>query len=220
MVELASETPAKTPPRRFLRRTGKVLIGLLVLVVLALAGWRPALLGLGRFLIVDEGPVASDVVVVAGGSVERIPYGVELVKRGFAPRLLVLANHQDCPKFWGFKCDEIIRRRLVEMGLREDQVITEVRPRSTYTDAVYAREDMERDGLASAVVISEPFHMMRLSLAWRRVFAGSEVRLTFAAIPFERTGMSLEGWWARERELVYIFEEYVKLGLYWMKGYL
>ena len=220
MSELASARPANSPRRRFRGVRRVVLIALVVLVVLALVAWRPVLTGLGRFLIVDESPVPSDVVVVSGGDVDRILYGVELVQGGTAPRLLVLVSPADCPGFWGIRCDQFIVRRLLEMGLRKEQLIIEGRPHSTHTDAVYSRQDMEREGLASAVVISDPFHMRRISWAWRRVFAGADVRLTFTSIPFERTDMRLEGWWTREDELVFVFQEYVKLGLYWVKGYL
>lgn len=220
MSELASARPANSPRRRFRGVRRVALIAVVVLVALALVAWRPVLTGLGHFLVVDEPPVPSDVVIVAGGNVDRIAYGVELVQGGTAPRLLVLVSPADCPGFWGFRCDQAIVQRLLEMGLRKEQVIIEERSHSTHTDAVYSREDMEREGLASAVVISEPFHMRRLSGAWRRAFADTGVRLTFTAIPFERTGMSLEGWWTREAELVFVFSEYVKLGLYWVKGYL
>jgi uncharacterized SAM-binding protein YcdF (DUF218 family) len=197
-----------------------LLIAVVVLVALALVAWRPVLTGFGRFLIVDEPPVPSDVVVVSGGDVDRIAYGVELLQGGTAPRLLVLVGPSDCPDFWGLRCGQAIVRRLGEMGLSREQLIIEERPHSTHTDAVYTRQDMEREGLASAVVISEPFHMRRISWAWRRVFADTGVRLTFTSIPFERTGMRLEGWWTREEELLFVFQEYVKLGLYWVKGYL
>ncbi|MDV2495044.1 MAG: YdcF family protein [bacterium] len=220
MSELASARPANAPRRRFRGRTRVALIAVLAIAVLALVAWRPVLTGLGRFLVVDEPPVPSDVVIVSGGGVDRIAYGVELVRGGTSPRLLVLVNPQDCPRFWGFRCDQAIVRRLLEMGLRREQVIIEERSHSTHTDAVYSRQDMEREGLASAVVISEPFHMRRISWAWRRAFADTGVRLTFTSIPFEQTGMSLEGWWTRERELLFVFSEYVKLGLYWVKGYL
>ncbi|MDA2915583.1 YdcF family protein [Nitrospinae bacterium AH_259_B05_G02_I21] len=220
MSELASARPANSPRRRFRGVRRVVLIAVVVLVALALVAWRPVLTGLGRFLIVDESPVPSDVVVVSGGNVDRILYGIELVQGGTAPRLLVLVSPADCSAFWGFRCDQAIVQRLLEMGLRREQVIIEERSHSTHTDAVYSRQDMEREGLASAVVISEPFHMRRISWAWRRAFADAGVRLTFTAIPFERTGIRLEGWWTREDELLFVFEEYVKLGLYWVKGYL
>lgn len=219
MSELAPTRPANSPRRRFRGVRRVLLIAVVVLVALALVAWRPVLTGLGRFLIVDEPPVPSDVVVVSGGDVDRIAYGIELVQGGTAPRLLVLVSPSDCPDFWGFRCDQFIVRRLLEMGLRKEQITIEERPHSTHTDAVYTRQDMEREGLASAVVISDPFHMRRISWAWRRVFADTDMRLTFTSIPFERTGMRLEGWWTREEELLFVFQEYIKLGLYWVKGY-
>lgn len=219
MSPLALKRHARTSRRRFRGVRRVALIAVVVLVALALVAWRPVLTGLGRFLIVDEPPVPSDVVVVSGGDVDRIAYGIELVQGGTAPRLMVLVSPSDCPDFWGFRCDQFIVRRLLEMGLRKEQVIIEERSHSTHTDAVYTRQDMEREGLASAVVISDPFHMRRISWAWRRVFADTDVRLTFTSIPFERTGMRLEGWWTREEELLFVFQEYIKLGLYWVKGY-
>lgn len=220
MSELASARPANAPRRRFRGVRRVVLIAVVAIAVLALVAWRPVLTGLGRLLIVDEPPVPSDVVIVAGGDVDRIAYGADLIRGGTAPRLLVLISPSHCSAFWGFRCDQAIVRRLLEMGLRKEQVIIEERSHSTHTEAVYSRQDMERESLASAVVISEPFHMRRISLAWRRAFADTGVRLTFTAIPFERTGMRLEGWWTREEELLFVFQEYVKLGLYWVKGYL
>lgn len=189
-------------------------------MVLGLVFWRPILLKVGSYLVVDEPPVESDLVVVSGGDVDRILYGVELVRKGVAPRLLVLLNPKDCPRFWDFDCKEQVRKHLLGMGFSAEQVLLEARPHSTYTDAVFARQRMESAGLRSAVVVSEPFHMRRVALSWRRVFSGSGIRLTFSAIPFEKAGLALEGWWTREKELVFVFMEYVKLALYWAKGYI
>ncbi|MCB7129447.1 MAG: YdcF family protein [Candidatus Brocadiales bacterium] len=178
------------------------------------------MMSLGQFLIVDEPPVQSDIIIVSSDDVDRIPYGAELVKRGIATRLLVLISPEDCPIFLPMDCAALIIERLKTLGISHDQVQIEDRTHSTYTDATLSRERMEKAGFRSAVVISDPFHMRRVTWAWRRVFADSSVRLTFDAIPFEYRGLALDGWWTREIQSVQVFSEYVKLGLYWAKGYL
>lgn len=197
------------------------LVGLVaLLLVLALLMRRPILMGIGRLLVVDETPVPSDVVVVAGGHHIRLAYGIELVKAGIAPRLLVTFNKEECPAFWAVDCMGLMKERLRAGGLRDDQVLLVDRAHSTYSEATLTRQRLEASGLGSAVIVSAPYHMRRLSWTWRHVFDGSKVRLTFDAVPFERFGMSLDGWWLKERELIFVFEEYIKLCFYWTKGYL
>lgn len=216
------KTP-KTPeaaPRPLAARLKRAAVVLLILLALVLTFWRPALKGLGAFLVVDQEPVSSDVVVVSGGRIDRILYGYQLVEEGLAPRILVLVSTHDCPKFWGVPCEESIERRLAEMGLGPSQVMTDTRAHSTRTDALFSRQIMEREGLSSAVVISDPFHMRRVSLTWRKAFSSSDARLTFSSVPWHMAELPAEEWWTTERGLMFVFTEYVKLALYWFKGYI
>jgi uncharacterized SAM-binding protein YcdF (DUF218 family) len=223
MSMLKTRLAPRVVSRGFLSRLKKYLVVLLVILVLlalVLAFWRPVLMRVGGFLVVDEPPVPSDLVVVSGGRVDRIIYGFELVDKGLAPRMLILASPDDCPLFWGVPCEVRITNRLVELGLREDQVMIDIRPDSTHTDALFSRQDMEREGWTSAVVISDPFHMRRVYWAWRHVFASSDIRLTFSSVPWEKARLALDGWWTRESEMIFVFIEYVKLAFYWVKGYI
>lgn len=132
----------------------------------------------------------------------------------------MLFSLKDCPQIWAVDCNALFLERLKALGLSDDQVLLEGRVHSTYTDATFSRERFEEAGFRSAVVISDLFHMRRTAWTWRRVFADSGVRLTFTTVPFEYRGLVLERWWTRERESVQVFEEYIKLGFYWAKGYL
>lgn len=211
-------TPISSPPG--VRPLRKLVIGLVVVLVAATLLWKPAFKAMGAFLIVDEPPVASDVIAVAGGRIERAAYALDLIKKGVAGRILVLENPEDCPNFYRIRCDELIRERLKETGLRDDQIFIERRPHSTRTDALFAREVMEQEGMRSAVVVSEPFHMRRVALTWRKAFDSSGIRLTFSALPERYSKGRLDEWWSREYDLVFVFTEYAKLIHYWAKGFI
>jgi uncharacterized SAM-binding protein YcdF (DUF218 family) len=69
-------------------------------------------------------------------------------------------------------------------------------------------------GWRSLVVISSGFHLRRVALVVRRALAGSGVRLSFAALPYDRDAYGPGRWWRRPRGVRVVLSEVVKLAVY------
>nr|WP_106784420.1 YdcF family protein [Lysinibacillus timonensis] len=125
------------------------------------------------FLVVNEKPVKSDVIIVLSGGPGRIDKGAELYHQGFAEYVLLSNSNAR----YSTKADAI------ELGVPESQLILEEEATSTYTNATYSKMFMEERGLTSAIVVSTDFHMRRTKLTFDRVFEDTEVKLTYVAAP-------------------------------------
>lgn len=83
----------------------------------------------GNFLVVDEKPVKSDVIIVLSGGEGRLEKGVELFKEGFAPYLL-LSNGS---------VDQLYQRAL-QLGVPADSIILENQSTSTLENARFSKK--------------------------------------------------------------------------------
>jgi uncharacterized SAM-binding protein YcdF (DUF218 family) len=69
------------------------------------------------------------------------------------------------------------------------------------------------------LVVSSPFHMRRVRSVWDHALRGKPdpPQRVFVPVPWGRTGLSLDRWWTREEELIWVQNEYVKLILYHLR---
>ena len=174
---------------------------------------------IARFLIVDDPPKPSESLVVLGGGlgVHRVIHAVKLYEKGIAPIIILTGQEME---FDGrkirFKDIKLTEPRFAGMlaklyGIPEDNLFLEERSQNTYEDAKYVKEDLLKIGLRSAIIVSDPFHMRRVSMIFRKVFKNTPVSLTFS--PANDSGFLLDGWWS-PGEIRYILSEYVKIVYY------
>lgn len=136
----------------------------------------------------------AEVIIVLGAQVleggraspalrARVERGVELFKRGLAPRLLFSGGGRRAPPAEA----EVMRRIAVELGVPEGAILLELESCNTEENARLSAELMRRRGLSSAALVSDPFHLLRARLCFRR--EGLEV----ATSPAELEGRGF-GW--------------------------
>ncbi|MEJ2658535.1 MAG: YdcF family protein, partial [Desulfobacterales bacterium] len=133
-----------------------------------------------------------------------------------APKILVLSPN------WQVigtqkRIGEFIVEDMITRGIPRDSIFLDYRPDSTYEDAIYSREWALKLGVTSLIVLEDPFGMRRLRWTFRKVFANTDIQLYYVSVPPELSKLTVEKWWTRETELLYVFEEYVKLVFYWIK---
>ncbi len=163
---------------------------------------------LGAFLMVNEQPVQSDVIVVlAGDEGARTVYGVELYQQGYAGKLL----------FSG--CEHTSADMLqiaVEMGVPESDILIDEQSESTYDNAVYSRQIIEENGFTSAIVITSDYHMRRSRLVFKKEFRGTDVRLVYCSAADPEFNPSK--WWADWYSRNKVMTEYIKIAGYFVQG--
>jgi uncharacterized SAM-binding protein YcdF (DUF218 family) len=210
--------------RRRLLRGCLVLLALAALLAAgAFLSWKWLLAGAASWLVVSEEPVAADLVVVHAGDPERVAWGAELVSRGLAPRLLLFLDPRYQRGFFGLSPEEALertRQALEGLGVPRDRVVIVRSVYSTWDEGRHAvgflgaHPEVER-----ILVVSSPFHMRRVRSVWAHALEArpDPPDLVFVPVPWDRTGLSLDCWWTREEELIWVQNEYVKLVLYHLR---
>lgn len=196
---------------------GRVIIGgFLIVILIVILTYDFWLTTFAKWLIIEDHVVPVDLIVVSTGSIERIEYAIQLWQQGVAPKIFVLASDWFVPGIRK-KIGELVRDEMIANGVPHKSLFMDYRSQSTYEDAVYSREWALKLGITSMIVIEEPFGMRRLRWTFRKIFADTGIQLYYVAVPPELSELHIEKWWTREHELLYVFEEYVKLIMYWIK---
>lgn len=174
---------------------------------------------IARFLIVPDTQKPSESIVVLGGGlgVQRVIHAVKLYEKGIAPIIILTGQEME---FDGrkirFKDVKLTEPRLAGMlakmyGVPEDILFFEERSQNTYEDAKYVKEDLLKMGIHSAIIVSDPFHMQRVSMIFKKVFKDTPLSLTFS--PADDGEFLLGGLWS-PGEIKYILTEYTKIAYY------
>ena len=152
----------------------------------------------GAFLVVDEKPVKSDVIIVLSGGEGRLEKGVTLFKEGFAPYLL-LSNGS---------VDQLYERAL-QLGVPADSIILENQSTSTLENARFSKEVMLKYQFHSAIVVSSNSHMRRVKVLFDHTFKNSEIQLVYSS--GVNPSYNPNQWWLTKYDRNTTFSEYIKL---------
>lgn len=219
-----SSREARKPPRKPIRRWALGCAGALVVAAaLVLALHRPILHAVALHLVCAEEPRDADLVVVHAGEPDRVAWGAKLVREGHAPHLLVFLDPRYERGFFGLSPEEseqTARRAILEEGVPAEGLTLVRSVYSTWDEGRQARDWIEaHPGVERVLVVSNPFHMRRVRAVWRNVLEDVEdpPEVICVPVPWERTGLSVDDWWTREDELLWVFTEYVKLILYHLR---
>lgn len=117
----------------------------------------------------NDQAVPSDAIIVLGAAAydsrpspvfeERIRHGLDLYRRGLAPRLIFTGG------FGGtgarFAESEVARRYALRHDIPDEAILIETHSRSTRQNLVYARDLMRANGMRRVILVSDPLHMAR-----------------------------------------------------------
>jgi len=171
------------------------------------------LIFIDRWLTIrDEAEKVDAIICLGGGSGERLQKVVKLYKKGYAPIVILTASEISDPEVREFAVD-LKRRFLLHKGIPSQSIISEFESDNTYFEVKNITDFMISNNLHSAIVVSDAYHMRRVSCVFRKIFRNN-VKLLY--VPAEAKWA--EGhWWGNEKSLVYVFNEVLKLGYYSLK---
>ena len=159
-------------------RPGRLLRDALALggAFLLLVSYSPAAEYLAMPLLVRPDVDRADVIVVLGGglfpngaltsaSLQRALYGVDLYRRGLAPRVLFSAGITgEAPRPEAEAMADFARKA----GVPGDAVVLERVSHTTYESAVEVTKILRQRGFRRALLVTDTTHMYRGQLAFRR----------------------------------------------------
>jgi uncharacterized SAM-binding protein YcdF (DUF218 family) len=188
---------------------GCIGVAIAGLILLAL---HPLLLSAaGRQLVeADELRPADVIVVLAGNAPSRAEHAANLLREGWAPRLIVSDERVQSHGF-SMTWSVLYARGLVTLDVpAEAIVLLPALAEDTHEEALLARSVMQQNGWRRAILVTDAFHSRRATLLFRAAFepAGLEVRSS----PAINGGVHLDRWWTNPDATEAVVSEYFKLG--------
>jgi uncharacterized SAM-binding protein YcdF (DUF218 family) len=195
--------------------------------VLVSAYHAPILTQIGRYLVVEQPPDRSDLIVcLAGGNVERGLSAADAFHRGLAPKIFVarelIPDGSDILRRRGVTYPEsrdLLVGLLRGLGVPESAILTSDTPSAnTLTDAAIILNTLKEKHYRSILLVTSPTHSRRAWLVFRKTMGGDGVRIQVISSSY--SSFKAETWWKDPRYVREVILEYQKLIYYFLKGYI
>lgn len=142
---------------------------------------------------------ADVVVVLGGGDGSRYARGRELVQANYGARMVMFEP-------------SMAERQDVMAHLRFVEFWDDVHPQNSWGEAQAVRIWMQANGFHTALVVSDPPHLLRVNYAWFSNFRGTD--LSYTLISSKPPWWSAWHWWANPQSTRFVESEVLKLGYY------
>ena len=192
------------------------------LVITILAGGlyvqrRRVLVAVGSFLVSEDPLVQTDAIaVLSGGLPYRILEGIDLYRRGFAPRIL-LTPYEGNPEYLRLMKSlgvtyqtgvRINRKIALNRGVPAEAIEVLSPVASTRHEAGVIFAYLREKNWRSLIVVTSEYHSTRTRLIFRSLNTGG-VKVVIRPSRYDR--LKLNSWWRDRSQSKRVFYEYVKL---------
>ena len=164
----------------------------------------------GRFLVVND-PQHADVIVVLAGEADKRPArGVELLSKGYAPRMVL-----DVPAeatFFGQAEVDIARSYVEKLPQRDSISICPIRGLSTKAESYDVKNCLAHAGVHSILVVTSDYHTRRARSTFQHAFRGYRISVAAATDPVQFG----RDWWENRQWAKLNFDEWLRL--VWWEG--
>lgn len=180
-----------------------LIVGLVFLALVAALG--------GQILVVERPRKAEVIVVVGGEGNLRIQRGLQLLREGYAPRLVITARATW--HLFGWTEADLARHFVsqLEPDLAQRTSVVQITAQCTWEEATEVKEFLTLMGMRSALLVTSQFHTRRALSIFRRMLPGIECGIV--AVP-EAYVFGIR-WWQHREWAKTTFHEWVRL-LWWM----
>ncbi len=222
--EIARETLWKDNLKNLYRKTGKMAAVALAasLALYGLLFYTPLLWITAGPLYMKDLPARSDVIAALGAGVgesgragqgyqERVDTAVRLYNKGFAGKIIYSSGYR-----YIMKEAEIMKALSVSMGVDGKDVIVDESAGNTFEMITRLRDICVRNGWRKVIIVSSPYHMLRLKLLCDKAMGGIGTVL----IPTEESSFYARGPSVTAAQIRGILHEYIAMVYYKYKGYI
>ena len=181
-------------------------MGKLIFAITAIVGCILVYIFAFTYLNYSEKPATSDAVVLFIGPEykERLKEAKQLIKEGYAKRLFI-------PAYSGVftLVDGNLKKNKNFQKIPFDRNIYPDYYENTHIEALKAKQMMETAGYTSAIFVSSPYHMRRISIISSRIFPSENYQLTFIGSRYIKQDRSLP--FLNGSYIKQVYREYVKI---------
>jgi len=160
------------------------------------------------FLVLKNPPQKADLIVVATPFRPRFLHALDLFQNGYAEQILLVGDNRIKSMQEGKTTSELAKQEAIKRGVAESKIHVK-HSTGTRADALQAKLLMDSLGLKSALVISDPYNMRRLSMIFENIFQGSGMKLALASTDQKREVPDY--WWLSPHSFIYVIKEWIKL---------
>lgn len=209
----------KNMGRLFGKARRRILAAAFVLYLLLF--YTPFIWLVGEPLRQSSIPERSDVIAVMGGGVgesgrpgqgheERVDTAIRLLRDGVSGRIIYLSGYK-----YIMKEADVMKALSVSMGVDESRILVDNKPVNTYEMVRDLSQLLRDNGWGSVVIVSSPYHMLRLKLLCDKYLKG--VRIAY--VPVRRSSFYTRDSKVRWSQIEGILREYLAILYYKIKGY-
>jgi uncharacterized SAM-binding protein YcdF (DUF218 family) len=156
---------------RFIKALGRLVASILLAIV---AVWGVSMAAVLFFSSIDQARPADSIVVLGAAQYDgrpspvlraRLDHGIDLWNRGMGKVLVVTGG-----KGYGDTTSEadVGRSYAKKHGIPDTAILLENKGRTTRESMLAVSRLLEKRGSKTAILVSDPFHMLRLSIIGRR----------------------------------------------------
>src|SRR6266536_590912 len=181
-----------------MRKLGTVLI---VLLAVALFLFSTS----GKFLIINRPQHADAIVLLAGETDRRPALGLQLLQRGYAPRMVL-----DVPatgKIYQWNMLQLAQQYVHELPQAQSVIICPIYGLSTKAEAQDVSQCLKNLGVHSVLVVTSDYHTRRALSTFRRELPGMQISVAAATDPQQFGG----SWWQHRQWAKLNFDEWLRL---------
>ena len=212
----------KIPGRCFSRKLILSLAIILSVVVLL----RLSLPSLGTFLVAEDEPQHSDLIVVLMGSgPDRMLGAVELYEAGYADKIVMVRNMvrgYDLVVSQGIKIPhdvDIAKEVAVQLEVPAEKVnILPGDALSTQDEAIQVREFLKsQKDIDSLILVTSKYHSGRAKKIFVKAMSFMDREVRVISCPTQYDDFNAEGWWQSREDLKRGVQEYMKLVNFYLR---
>jgi hypothetical protein len=106
-------------------------------------------------------------------------------------------------------------RKDVQSRLPGTELVVDDTPRNTWNEAQVVRAHMQAGGWHTALVVSDPPHLLRVAYAWSSAFRGTD--LNYTLVSSDPPWWPGWRWWRNPQASSFVGDEVLKLAYYLLR---
>jgi len=208
-----------------MKKPKNLFITLAIILAVLLSG-RLSLPSLGTFLVAEDKPQPSDIIVLLMGSgPDRMLGAVDLYKQGYADEIVMVRNMvrgYDLVVSKGVKIphdSDIAREVAVQLGVPAEKVtILPGDALSTQDEAIAVREYLKSEpDIDSLIIVTSKYHSGRAKKIFDKAMNSLDREIKVLSCPTEYDDFNAEKWWQNREDLKRGVLEYLKLFHFYLR---
>lgn len=208
-----------------MKKPGKLFITVIVILSVLLLG-RLSLPSLGYYLVAEDEPQQSDIIVLLMGSgPDRMLGAVDLYHAEYADEILMVRNMvrgYDLVVSQGVKIPhdtDIAKEVAVQLGVPEEKItVLPGDALSTQDEAIAVREYLKTEpDIDSLIIVTSKSHSGRAKKIFVKAMTSLERDFRIISCPTNYDDFNAEKWWQNREDFKRVVLEYLKLMHFYLR---